>query len=354
MLIHLCDFGLCGICRHGEWRMSDFVGSPGFFAPEMLMSERYSARKVKTTTTTMRPSHPRPPTPTEASATVRDGDSHTLGGVVSFEPAREGGRARTRPQKMRAMAENNNNSITTTEPPIAHPDGCDPSPSLPFATPLETRTSHHTSPYVTTTTTTTAAVAAHRRSSPLVAARPRSSPLVAARRRSSPLVAARRRSAAAGLARSADPRKVDFWSLGAVMLEMLLGHRAFDALWMVSYSSRVMRDLGKVIHRRVAIAPRHATVMPQRVSFVHQAAQVHGVVQLRRVEFESRGGVRGHTCCCGHTTVVVGAHTPRRRAPSSRARSSSSPPPPSAFAAAAVENEEETTRPPASLRRPPP
>ena len=48
----LCDFGLCGLARDDDdgdeqWNdFSDFVGSPGFFAPEILAQDTYDARKV--------------------------------------------------------------------------------------------------------------------------------------------------------------------------------------------------------------------------------------------------------------------------------------------------------------------
>mmetsp|Transcript_64681 Transcript_64681/g.179675 ORF Transcript_64681/g.179675 Transcript_64681/m.179675 type:complete len:787 (+) Transcript_64681:319-2679(+) len=41
----LCDFGLCAITTDEDGEMmSDFCGSPGFFAPEMVMSKSYNAR----------------------------------------------------------------------------------------------------------------------------------------------------------------------------------------------------------------------------------------------------------------------------------------------------------------------
>ena len=42
----LCDFGLCGVAVNGNFDMSDFVGSPGFFAPEILACDVYNAKKV--------------------------------------------------------------------------------------------------------------------------------------------------------------------------------------------------------------------------------------------------------------------------------------------------------------------
>ena len=46
LCVKLCDFGLCGRARNGVWAMSDFVGSPGFFAPEILLHDLYDAEKV--------------------------------------------------------------------------------------------------------------------------------------------------------------------------------------------------------------------------------------------------------------------------------------------------------------------
>ena len=33
--ILLCDFGLCAKMAEDSWNLTDFVGSPGFFAPEV-------------------------------------------------------------------------------------------------------------------------------------------------------------------------------------------------------------------------------------------------------------------------------------------------------------------------------
>ena len=44
--ILLCDFGLCSKMLAGSWALRDFVGSPGFFAPEMLDEKvPYDGRK---------------------------------------------------------------------------------------------------------------------------------------------------------------------------------------------------------------------------------------------------------------------------------------------------------------------
>jgi serine/threonine protein kinase len=42
--LKLCDFGLCADLRKGK-TLSDFCGSPGFFAPEMLTDESYDGMK---------------------------------------------------------------------------------------------------------------------------------------------------------------------------------------------------------------------------------------------------------------------------------------------------------------------
>ena len=46
--ISLCDFGLCHIARGDDVdiRLRDFVGSPGFFAPEMVVEKSYCAEKA--------------------------------------------------------------------------------------------------------------------------------------------------------------------------------------------------------------------------------------------------------------------------------------------------------------------
>jgi len=47
LTVKLCDFGLCGRRKAGgSWELSDFVGSPGFFAPEILFDDLYDAEKV--------------------------------------------------------------------------------------------------------------------------------------------------------------------------------------------------------------------------------------------------------------------------------------------------------------------
>ncbi|EGB04366.1 hypothetical protein AURANDRAFT_7441, partial [Aureococcus anophagefferens] len=46
VVVKVCDFGLCGRAKDGSWAMSDFVGSPGFFAPEILFDDLYHAEKV--------------------------------------------------------------------------------------------------------------------------------------------------------------------------------------------------------------------------------------------------------------------------------------------------------------------
>ncbi|KAJ1456955.1 kinase-like domain-containing protein [Pelagophyceae sp. CCMP2097] len=45
--VKLCDFGLCAFRGADDsWRMGDFVGSPGFFAPEILLQASYDAERV--------------------------------------------------------------------------------------------------------------------------------------------------------------------------------------------------------------------------------------------------------------------------------------------------------------------
>ena len=44
--VMLCDFGLCARMKPGQFKLSDFVGSPGFFAPEVLTDEPYDGRKI--------------------------------------------------------------------------------------------------------------------------------------------------------------------------------------------------------------------------------------------------------------------------------------------------------------------
>jgi len=41
----LCDFGLCARVNEGEL-MSDFCGSPGFFAPEMFVNGNYDGKQA--------------------------------------------------------------------------------------------------------------------------------------------------------------------------------------------------------------------------------------------------------------------------------------------------------------------
>ena len=42
-VVKLCDFGLCADVA-GDPRLTDFVGSPGFFAPELMTAESYCGR----------------------------------------------------------------------------------------------------------------------------------------------------------------------------------------------------------------------------------------------------------------------------------------------------------------------
>ena len=43
----LCDFGLCAkMSLSSSCALSDFVGSPGFFAPELLAHDSYDGRKA--------------------------------------------------------------------------------------------------------------------------------------------------------------------------------------------------------------------------------------------------------------------------------------------------------------------
>lgn len=44
-IVKLCDFGLCAPIHPGEL-LNDFVGSPGFFAPELMMRRRYDGAKA--------------------------------------------------------------------------------------------------------------------------------------------------------------------------------------------------------------------------------------------------------------------------------------------------------------------
>ena len=39
-IVKLCDFGLCATVHEG-CMLNDFVGSPGFFAPELMMRRQY-------------------------------------------------------------------------------------------------------------------------------------------------------------------------------------------------------------------------------------------------------------------------------------------------------------------------
>ncbi|EGB03138.1 hypothetical protein AURANDRAFT_7136, partial [Aureococcus anophagefferens] len=39
-IVKLCDFGLCATITEGA-KLTDFVGSPGFFAPELMTRKEY-------------------------------------------------------------------------------------------------------------------------------------------------------------------------------------------------------------------------------------------------------------------------------------------------------------------------
>ena len=43
--LKLCDFGLCADVSSGE-NLTDFVGSPGFFAPELLLAKSYCGKRA--------------------------------------------------------------------------------------------------------------------------------------------------------------------------------------------------------------------------------------------------------------------------------------------------------------------
>ncbi len=44
-VVKLCDFGLCADVSSGE-NLTDFVGSPGFFAPELLLAKSYCGKRA--------------------------------------------------------------------------------------------------------------------------------------------------------------------------------------------------------------------------------------------------------------------------------------------------------------------
>ena len=44
--VMLCDFGLCAKMTQKSWHLCDFVGSPGFFAPELLGGGTYDGRLI--------------------------------------------------------------------------------------------------------------------------------------------------------------------------------------------------------------------------------------------------------------------------------------------------------------------
>ena len=44
--VMLCDFGLCAMYTPEQRGLTDFVGSPGFYAPELLSDEPYDGEKV--------------------------------------------------------------------------------------------------------------------------------------------------------------------------------------------------------------------------------------------------------------------------------------------------------------------
>ena len=45
-IVKLCDFGLCADIPEDGWLLSDFVGSPGFFAPELLQRPAYDGARA--------------------------------------------------------------------------------------------------------------------------------------------------------------------------------------------------------------------------------------------------------------------------------------------------------------------
>jgi serine/threonine protein kinase len=44
--VKVIDFGLCTKCVAGQKELDDFCGSPGFFAPEILLQEKYDGQKA--------------------------------------------------------------------------------------------------------------------------------------------------------------------------------------------------------------------------------------------------------------------------------------------------------------------
>jgi len=44
-VVKLCDFGLCADVSSGE-HLTDFVGSPGFIAPELLLAKSYDGKRA--------------------------------------------------------------------------------------------------------------------------------------------------------------------------------------------------------------------------------------------------------------------------------------------------------------------
>jgi serine/threonine protein kinase len=44
--VKVVDFGLCTKATSPDGLLDDFCGSPGFFAPEILLRDRYDGRKA--------------------------------------------------------------------------------------------------------------------------------------------------------------------------------------------------------------------------------------------------------------------------------------------------------------------
>lgn len=76
-----------------------------------------------------------------------------------------------------------------------------------------------------------------------------------------------------------DGEKVDVWSVGCVLLELLLGHETFCDVWMSAYEIEIMRDKEVFLEHVVGSVghlPQVLTFSPELCDFVRQVLTIDG------------------------------------------------------------------------------
>jgi serine/threonine protein kinase len=84
-----------------------------------------------------------------------------------------------------------------------------------------------------------------------------------------------------------DGEKVDVWSVGCVLLELLLGHERFCDVWMSSYELEIMRDKGRFLQdvtASVEYLPNVLDFSPELRDFIVAVLTVDSKVRLTSAE----------------------------------------------------------------------